>query len=164
MANALSVLNSWRDDRRRSLPAPTSPDGFLFAQNEEVVPGKDGQIYYNQNSDGVDPNVLKKGSFGMNLTAMEQFLLNLSSTFIITLMGEFKQQDRTAFDQMLKRIAGLFVLLVDGIFKLSSLRNSANDCKAINYSQSWSIWFHFSSYGTGRSLFVYVRFQSKRSS
>ena len=73
MANALSVLNSWRDDRRRSLPAPTSPDGFLFAQNEEVVPGKDGQIYYNQNSDGVDPNVVKKGSFGTILQQWNGF-------------------------------------------------------------------------------------------
>ena len=85
-----------------------------------------GGVVFTSNSLGVDPNVLKKGSFGMNLTAMEQFLLNLSSTFIITLMGESKQQDCTAFDQMLKRIAGLFVLLVDGIFKLSSLRSSAN--------------------------------------
>jgi len=51
IANALSVLNSWRDDRRRSVPAPTSPDGFLFAQNEELVPGKDGKIYFNQTSD-----------------------------------------------------------------------------------------------------------------
>ena len=51
MANALSVLNSWRDDRRRSLAAPTSPDGFLFAQNEELVPGKDRKIYYIQNCD-----------------------------------------------------------------------------------------------------------------
>ena len=51
MATALSVLNSWSDDKRRSLPAPTSPDGLVFAQDEELVPGKDGKIIYNRESD-----------------------------------------------------------------------------------------------------------------
>jgi len=123
-----------------------------------------GGVVSTSNSLGVDPNVLKKGSFGMNLTAMEQFLLNLSSTFIITLMGESKQQDRTAFDQMLKRIAGLFVLLVDGIFKLSSLRSSANGpvfrappiVKPSTKAKAGAFVFTYSSYGTG--------LKSKRSS
>ena len=73
-----------------------------------------------------NPNVVEKGSFRTNLTAAEQFLLNLFSTFVITLVDEFKNRDLTAFDQMLKQIAGLFVGLVHGILKLSSERNSAN--------------------------------------
>ena len=73
-----------------------------------------------------NPSLVQKGSFRTNLRVAEQFLLNLSSTFVIAPMEEFKQRDRTAFDQMLKRIAGLFVGLVHGVFKLSSERNSAN--------------------------------------
>lgn len=69
--------------------------------------------------------MVQKGSFRTNLTAAEHFLLNLSSTFVITLMKEFKQRDRNAFDQMLKQIAGLFVGLVHEIFKLSPERNLA---------------------------------------
>ena len=110
-----------------------------------------------------NPNVVEKGSFRTNLTAAEQFLLNLFSTFVITLVDEFKNRDLTAFDQMLKQIAGLFVGLVHGILKLSSEKfgewsnvQSATDCKAINHSQMRSVWFHFSSYGTGRTVFIYV--------
>jgi hypothetical protein len=67
--------------------------------------------------------------FQVSMASVESFLLNLGSTYVITVINTCKARNEAHYKMLLERIANLFLHLVYRIFILEPQRNESNTAR-----------------------------------